>query len=161
MQVTFHKKEYIIRESTLDDAVSLADRLRKTDVQEIYASSARPPHIAIREAFLRSDMCWTAFKENLPIAIFGCAAPSTMSLVASPWMLGSNELDRAAIGIGRASLYYVNKMSERYDILENFIDARQKKSIRWLQWCGFTIEAPQFIGIHGEAFHRFWRKKYA
>lgn len=162
MPVTSHKRisEYTIKEATLDDAESIGLRLRWSDIQEIYATSGRVPHIAIKEAFLRSDMCWTGFIDDLPIAMFGCAAPSVMATIASPWMLGTDELDSAAIGIGRASLYYVQKMSERFDYLENYIDARQKKSIRWLKWCGFTIEEAEPKGRHGEMLHKFWRKKY-
>lgn len=146
-------------ESNLADAESLGSRLRWSDIQEILASSGRVPSIALKEAFLRSDMCWTAFKGELPIAMFGCLARSVMSTSASPWMLGSDELDRAGVGIGRFSRYYIDKMNDRFSFLENYIDARQAKSIRWLRWCGFRIENPEPIGLHGEMFHRFWKDK--
>jgi hypothetical protein len=159
MQVISLKRgcEYVIRESTLDDAISLGNRLRWSDIQEILASSGRIPSVALKEGFLRSDLCWTAWKGDLQIAMFGVGARSAMSTQGCPWMLGSEELDHAVIGIGRFSRYYVEKMSERYNYLENFIDMRQKKSIRWLKWCGFKIEDPEPFGIHGELFHRFWR----
>jgi hypothetical protein len=151
--------EYSMRESTLEDAIYLSTRLRKSDIEEVYASHEMDAGIALKEAFVRSSMCWTGLNGDRPVAMFGCNAPSVMATSASPWMLGTDELDRAAIGIGRASLYYINKMLERYDYLENFIDARQKKSIRWLKWCGFTIEEPFPVGRHGEMFHRFWKEK--
>jgi hypothetical protein len=143
-------------ESTLEDAEYLGARLRQSDIDEVTASTGKDPGIAIKEAFLRSCMCWTAFKNGKPAAIWGAASSSALSSFGSPWMLGSDELNRSAIEIGRASRYYVMRMKQRFAILENYVDARQTKSIRWLRWCGFTLENPEPYGVLGLNFHKFW-----
>ncbi len=131
-------------------------KLRRCDIEEIKASSSLPPIDAMRRSFEKSPLCWTALKDGKPIAMFGAACQSVMSVHGSPWMLGSDGLTRAVIGIGRFSRYYVARMKQRFSILENYIDARQTRSIRWLKWCGFNVDKPEPIGLHGEPFHRFW-----
>jgi hypothetical protein len=147
---------YEFVQADMSHVEELGVKLRNSDVEEIAASSGRPPLVAMSQSFLKSPLCWTALRDGKPIAMFGAACQSVMSVHGSPWMLGSDDLDRAVLGIGRFSRYYVARMKQRFSILENFIDARQKRSIRWLKWCGFTVDKPAAIGLHGEPFHRFW-----
>jgi RimJ/RimL family protein N-acetyltransferase len=48
-------------------------------------------------------------------------------------------------------------MQERFPRLENYVHAKNKLSIRWLKWCGFTLdmEVPELI--NDEEFYLFWR----
>jgi hypothetical protein len=147
---------YYIKESILWHADYIGRRLRDSDVMEIKAMSGRDPALALKESFVRSELCWTAFQDLEPIAMFGVGAASIMSVRGSPWMLGTDKLALAVIGIGRFSKYYVGRMKARYPILENYVDARQRTSIRWLKWCGFKMDQPEPIGINGEMFHRFY-----
>jgi len=73
-------------------------------------------------------------------------------------MLGSEELNMPRVGneVGKRSRYYVLEMKRHFQRLENYVDARQKRSIRWLKWCGFTVENPKPWGTLGLPFHQFW-----
>jgi hypothetical protein len=48
------------------------------------------------------------------------------------------------------------RMRAAYPQLENHVDARNRRALRWLGWLGFTIEAPAPWGVEGRPFHRFW-----
>lgn len=130
-------------------------RLRPSDVREILACSGRDPDVALELSFLSSSFCWAAEKHGQVVAIFGVAGACVMSENGSPWMLGSEELDRCGIEIVRVSRYYVTLMKSHFPHLENYVDARQKKSIRWLRWLGFKIEPAKPHGVSGLPFHRF------
>jgi hypothetical protein len=88
--------------------------------------------------------------------MFGVVRRSLLCQTGVPWMLGSDDLDRIGNEVGRQSRYYVNEMKKRFNLLENYIDVRQKRSIRWLKWCGFKMDPAKPHGPHGMPFHRFF-----
>lgn len=147
--------EYKFYKTSIHAVEALQGRLRESDKQEILAASGFDPNKALMDSFMGSSLCWTVTKGGQVIAIFGAAGVSALSSVGMPWMLGSNELNRAGVEIVKVSMYYVKRMKDRFPILVNFIDARQKKSVRWLKWLGFTVEQPQPYGVLGMPFHRF------
>jgi len=152
--------KYNFEETKVDHVQALQGRLRESDILEIMAATGRNPDIALMESFLQSNLCWTAFRKDKVIAIFGAASVSILSETASPWMIGSKELNGAGIEIVKVSRYYVDQMKDRFSLLVNYIDARQARSVRWLKWLGFIVEAPCAYGVEGLPFHRFWSKNY-
>ncbi len=147
---------YQFCETKKEHVDSLKGRLRDSDKMEIQAFSGRDPDAALEHSAAISSLCWTAIKNGKVIAIFGAAGLSVMSTNGCPWMLGSEELNCSGIEIVRISRYYVGEMKKRFPFLENYIDARQKRSIRWLKWCGFTVEPAIPFGIEAKLFHRFY-----
>ena len=58
----------------------------------------------------------------------------------------------------RMSKIFIKWMRARFDYLENWVDARNFLSLRWLTWVGFKIGAAEPWGAFGMDFHRiFWR----
>lgn len=89
-----------------------------------------------------------------PAAVFG-AAPHPLPGVGVVWMLGTEGINREAISIARQTRPYFDVLNEAYPILWNYIDDRNKVSLRWLKWGGFDL-----IGHHefsGHTFHIFAR----
>lgn len=152
---------YKIMPATIEHAESLKNRLRQNDVEEIYAASGLDASKALLQSWRLSEVSYVGLMDNLPIAIFGAARRTLISEDGIPWMLGSEELNskRVIIEVGRRSIYYVNEMKRRFKRLENWIDARQTKSIKWLKWCGFTIDEAKPYGFLGMPFHYFWSEK--
>jgi len=79
----------------------------------------------------------------------------------SPWLLGTNLFFKAHRKLHREFLRqcpdYVDRMQARFPRLENFIHAGNRLSIRWLKWCGFSLDMDAPVPINGEYFFRFWR----
>lgn len=146
-------------ESTEDHVKSLSVRLRKGDIDEVWASSGLTPEKALYRSWRNSEMCASAVFDGVPVLMFGCSRFSLISRDGCPWMLGSDEIFGRLVGVEVAkwSKYYVERMMERFTYLENYIDSRQKKSIRWLKWMGFHVEQPESYGFLGLPFHRFWK----
>ncbi len=145
-----------VRPSVFADVRALQGKLRESDCLEIAACSGRDPDKALAEGFLASSKVWTGLVEGMPVSMFGVAAPSLLSPVASPWLLGTDAFDGEGIAIAKRSRHYVREMRKGFALLENYTDDRHTIAHRWLFWCGFQVDEPQPWGVMGLPFRRFW-----
>jgi len=141
--------------------VGLAEDLRQTDLDEIAAHTGDDPAVALISSVMVSTHAWVILDGDDPIAAFGCA-PSGAPGDAQVWMLGADAMDRPAnaAGILRLSRPYLDEMQRTYARLWNHIDARNDRSMRWLEWCGFTVnEAVPDFGVEKRLFFLFSRHR--
>ncbi len=148
-------RDYRIVPTEIDHVGIIASNMRELDRQECIAAIGLDPADALYYSFTGSENVWTILYKDKPIAIFGVARLSLLSEVGVPWMLGTDELDQAGWPIIRFSRKIIRGLLEYYSKLENYVDARNKKSIKWLRWCGFIIEPPEPYGAYRLPFHRF------
>lgn len=137
--------------------VDLADDLRQSDLDEIKATTGQEPAVALVSSVMVSDHAWVILDGEDPIAAFGCA-PSGDPQAALVWMLGSDRMDEPAnaVGILRQSRRYKDLMHRTYPILYNWIDARNTKSLRWLEWCGYEVlDTDPHYGVEELPFFLF------
>lgn len=148
-----------LKPSAVFEAISyLSKNLRKSDVEEIEASSGMNPEDALKESIAASTHCWLVFdRESNPAAIFG-AAPYPLQGVGVVWMVGTDKVQTEAFGIARRTRPYVELMLQDYPMLWNYIDARNTVSKRWLKWAGFRLlrDHPEH-GPKGLLFQTFAR----
>lgn len=139
----------------------LKGRFRKADVDEVYAMSGRDINTAVDDGLKESELVWIGMWENDPVTIFGARRIALLSDEGTPWLLGTDRIREP--GIKKAfierSIPYVLEMLKRFRYLENFVDARNTTSIRWLKMMGFTIETAEPIGFLKMPFHRFWLRR--
>lgn len=142
--------------------VDLADDLRPSDLAEIEATSGEDPAVSLVSSVMLSDHGWVILTDDGdPIGVFGCA-PSDDPEEGLVWMMGSPRMDEPAhaLAILRLSRPYLERMHETYQTLSNHIDARNERSMKWLQWCGFEVlEAAPGYGRNGELFFLFARTR--
>ena len=151
--------KFSITGTTLQHVSRMRGQLREEDARECWASAHLLPDAALMVSFTRSDKCWTALLGGKPVACFGVAPVSWLGRKGVPWMLGTDDFKKLGVKAARVSRKYVRQMLEGFDVLENWVDVRNLVSIKWLKWCGFTIEAPIPYGPEGLPFHRFWMEK--
>lgn len=130
--------------------------LRSADLLEISASSGQEPLEAILNGNRRSDRSAVALVDGLPVCVMGVGRLSSLSEVGVPWMLGTADLDRYAVTLMKMAPGALDEMKAGYGRLENYVDARNTRSIRWLKRLGFAFEDPAPFGVAGLPFHRFW-----
>ena len=75
-----------------------------------------------------------------------------------PWLLGTDLVDRHAVPFLRNCRGALDEMQRGFLLLRNLIDSRNRLSIRWLIWLGFTLEPPVPHGPDRLPFHPFWRQ---
>ncbi len=129
--------------------LELARGLRELDRQELQAVCDLPPLQAVRASVLASDVrflrAWYAGETLL--AIGGCS-PGAEAGAAAPWLLGTEALDAYLYTLTRTARAWLRLMAAEYPRLSNVIDARQARTVRWLQGLGFKFyfEPPRKAG---------------
>ena len=139
--------------------VDLADDLRLADLDEIEATTAEEPAVALISSVMVSTHAWVILDGEDPICAFG-AAPDDRPGLGVVWMVGSPRMDerRNALAILRQSKPYLARLHAAYPTLWNNIDARNDRSMRWLEWLGFEVmEALPGWGLEGRLFYHFAR----
>ncbi len=142
---------------TPDLVERLAAEMRPADAQEVWLSHQHRPLEALQRSVSVSPWCVAAVDAEGPLAMFGVGS-RLLSETGSPWMLGSVRLANYRREIARWSPDVVRHMRSGYSTLENRVLAANVASVRWLSWCGFTLEEPAPFGPFGALFRRFWMK---
>jgi len=155
----------VIGPASRSDADSLGERLRVADIEEIRAASGLAPLEALRRSYDFSTHVWAvrdpggqqiAATIAPPIALWGVGPLSLIEGRGCPWLLASDAFEQLGPDIARLSRPLVAGMRNLYPRLENRIDARHTKAVRWLSWLGFAIDPAESWGVEGRPFHRFW-----
>lgn len=140
----------------------LKGRYRAVDVEEVRAMSGRKVEEVVDEGWRESELCWIGVcDDGDPFAIFGARRISLLSDEGTPWLLATDRVKEPKVKriFIEQSVPHIQEMLKRFDYLENFVDARNTTSIKWLKMCGFTIEAPEPAGVLRMPFHRFWLRR--
>jgi hypothetical protein len=139
------------------DVVVLGPRLRVSDVEEIRAASGLAPAEALRRSYDFSTHVWAVRDiTESPIALWGVGPLSLVGGIGSPWLLAADAFEGLGRDIARLSRPLLAAVRDHYPHLENRVDARHVRAVRWLSWLGFTIAPATPWGVEGRPFHRFW-----
>jgi hypothetical protein len=152
-QLESHKYEIV--QATRQHAEILATIMRKEDADEYMAVSGHKAYPMMIEAIKSSDVSYTGLFEGQPICMFGVVNESLIFKRGLVWFVGSSKLDDHPIGFLRRAKKGLMKMLSEYDILENYVDARYTKCIKWLKWMGFSVsDFPEKGGIFDLPFYK-------
>lgn len=136
----------------------IARNMREADRREVWASHRHTPGEALEHALLGSELAWTCFVHGRPAFMWGAARQGgLMSRTGAPWLLGTEGLYVVGREFLKRSRFYVGMMQSRFSRLENHVHAENILSIRWLKWCGFTINKTPIV-FNSEKFFLFWRE---
>lgn len=133
----------VLTPAAAQDAAALAPRLRRADRREL-AALGRAPLEALTEALAISDVAltlWRAPPAGPPriAALLGAAPWPEAPDVASPWMMGSDDLPALSKAVVRRTRVWAARLGAGRSLLVNAVDARNALHIRWLQFAGFTF----------------------
>lgn len=146
----------VFRELRPGDIAYVADNMRAADRAEVTAMTGETDmRAALADGVLLSSHYWVLADGEIPMAIFGVAPLSLLGEMGSPWLLGTDRLERFPGTLVRDGRRYVRRMLGVYPHLVNFVDARNERSVRWLERLGFDVQAPRPMGAAGLPFHRF------
>ncbi len=138
-----------IRPAMPGDTWLLLPHIRQPDIDELEALGYTPEQ-CMRGGLANSRESFTMFIHGRPAGMFGAAEGQ----FTVPWAIFTSVIDQHPVPFLRASRRYIDSLT---DYLENWVDARNTLTIKWLAWLGFTIDEPVPVGLRGELFHRFWR----
>jgi RimJ/RimL family protein N-acetyltransferase len=83
-----------------------------------------------------SPECWSIAADGEIIGIFGVSADDCV------WLVPGKDFDRISISFFRKSGAVLAEMLGKREKIWNYVHEDNKKMIRWLEWCGFTIDDP-------------------
>ncbi|MDP2330298.1 MAG: hypothetical protein Q8M19_06330 [Reyranella sp.] len=131
--------------------------MRAADVEEIRAASGVAPTEAVRRSYDLSTHVWAVRDTgSQPIALWGVGPLSLVEGRGCPWLLATDAFEALGPDIARLSRPLLARMRDHYPCLENRVDARHVRAVRWLSWLGFTIDPATRWGVEARPFHRFW-----
>ena len=133
----------------------LAETMRQDDVNEIWASSYSTPQTALSCALRGSLQAWTGLIDGRVACMFGVVPESLMGGSGFPWMLGSDLIISHQKLFLRRCRKNVAMMAEQFNYLHNYVDDRNVKAVKWLEWLGFEIGEPEPFGVLGLPFRHF------
>jgi len=132
-------KENYVRKAIIADALELSPKIRKGDREEIMASEGISPLRALVTPFTYDNAKIYSIigtKDEGVIGMFG-SNPTQLPEYGVAWLLSSEKLFKHTKQFIKECPYWVSQMSEGYEYLYNFVDKRNWKSLKWLQFLGF------------------------
>lgn len=144
-----------IRPARMEHIAHLAPRARELDRRELWSGWRHTPEQSLRQGVRNSTHAWTGFIDFEPVCMFGVVPASLLSGTGAPWLIGSEAIERHAITFLRRSRPQVARMRASYQLLANYVALENVAAQRWLQWLGFTLEAPVAFGPDHALFRPF------
>lgn len=126
-----------IRPATREDCFYFAPRLRKADLDELYAAGGDDPLESLLDCLGESDTAHVAEHKGIPVCIFGIAQLSPG--IGSPWCLGTPQLERIPKSLTQVSAHTLNLYHSIYPVLTQFVSLHHSHSIQWLSRMGFSM----------------------
>lgn len=144
------------RPSTAGDAEILAPKLRKQDVEEVWASHGVLPLVALVTSQTNSSESHTIISsDGEVIGMFGVVGDGAVGI---PWLLTSDRLPEVAREFLPQSREWVERINQDYSILTNYVDVRNKTAQRWLKWLGFKfVRVVEEYGYEKKPFYEVVR----
>ena len=153
------KVRYEMIPTTADHIAFVADHMCEADVAEVWASAQLHPLEALKFSVLVSEQALTGTADGEPFCIFGVVRKSVLDTTGIPWLLGTNAVKRHARGFMQRNKTIIKEWMHRYELLENWVDSRNTKSVAWLRWLGFEIQEASPYGAFGLPFHHFTMRR--
>jgi hypothetical protein len=144
-----------IRDVEEDDIEVLVRNMREHDKQEVNAATKMGLRAAVETSVTMSTYAKTGLVNDELVCMWGVCPISLISSSGSPWMLGTDLIEKRQRIFLRRSKPWLEDIKKDYKHLENHVDERNILSVKWLKWLGFEMNEAQPYGVHGELFHKF------
>jgi len=148
-------RNIVIRPVEDADSVYLAQHLRMADVEELYAAYGLGPLEALEFSIASSKGTFVAEHRGRPALIFGVQDLPEEGQ-GCIWMLGTDAINEFKLSFLRHSGEILHDLCAGFDLVMNYVDARNTASIRWLKAIGatFIVRHEQF-GFSNKPFLEF------
>lgn len=141
--------------ATADHIAEMLPRVRQADIDEFLAINGSTPEQVLLTGLKISTFACAGLINGQVVTIFGVAPGSMIGGTGTPWLVGTDDLERYQRTFLRRCRNVVNAMLSVYPYLENYVDERNHVAKAWLHWLGFRLEESAPFGVKGLNFHRF------
>lgn len=152
----FEENGLVIRDAKIEDLRDLAERMRKEDASELWASFHWTPTAGAIRSFENSREKVTIEYKGKVAGVFGVVpVGSLLSARGVIWLLTTETVNEMKVMFARKSKAVIAWLMSDYRLLENFVDARHVACVRWLKWAGANLNEARPWGADGLPFHYF------
>ena len=148
----------IVRRSTMQDVEYLKDKLRQSDIDEVWSSHRHTPEQSLRLSLEKSILALTIEDKGKPVSMFGINPESVLGNKAVIWFLSSDEIKNIKTRFVRNCRAFINIFLEYYPMLYNFCDKRNIDAMNWLEFCGARFGDTVKINDVDFSYFSFERK---
>ena len=145
-----------VRPSTPKDCHELSLTMREEDKREVYHFDRLSPLVVLFDG-LTGGKCWTVEWNNKVVAMFGVVRKDNITGI--PWMLASDDLKHIKKSFLKECHDYVELMFDGFEVLTNYVWAKNDVHIQWLKWLGFKFFDAKPFGYDRELFYEFYKVK--
>ncbi len=125
------------------DAKIIARNLRKQSVKEVERVGGAKVE-QIEAAIKRAQYSWTGWVDGEIACIWGIETVTIMADEATLWMISTPLVEKHAFTFVRKSQIFIRElMKQRFKLIHGMVSADFERSIAWLKWLGFKINAAQ------------------
>ncbi len=118
---------------------------RESDKDEVFKATGGSLLDALVYSRDESEECLTLVGDDgLPVVLFGVAPAHDVPGLGIPWLIATDELSQHRKTFHRYARHYRDEWLKRYRVLENYADADNVETLRWLAALGYTIDSPIF-----------------
>ena len=150
--------KYEVVPATREHAIELAKNMREADKREAWAIAHLSPEEATLCVVQESCNAQAGLANGEVVCLFGIEQDPENENIGVPWLLTSHSIEKYAWEFLHRSISWMKEAKQRYSILRNRVDTRNKVSIRWLRWLGFDIKDTKPFGVDRMPFHIFEMK---
>lgn len=131
----------MIRPSTYDDVVYMAENMRDADKEEVQLIAGLSPMQSLSLGFINSKECITGITRGGRIACIAGVVPLHKGM-ASIWMLSTPDITRAKREIVTDGIKWVKRMRRTYGQLSNCVSEDNIVHYRLIKHMGFRFGKP-------------------
>lgn len=146
---------YSLAPATPADLERIAANMDPADAAEVWATAHLTPAQALTASAAASRDPVVGRVDGEPICAFGVGQRTVLDDIGVPWLLGTPEIRKHKRVFLRVSKSWIERKKRDFTTLENFVDSRHTRAVKWLRWLGFTIEPARPYGPDGVPFHHF------
>lgn len=132
--------------ATLEHAAALAPNLRPADVAEIHAATGAGASKALARSVAMSTHAWASLQDGAVICLAGAGPSCLIGREGVAWLLASPAIETVPYRFFVESRRRLAECLRSYDVLRNWIDCRNTKTVPWLRWLGATFGEPRPYG---------------
>ena len=140
----------------LQDAGKSKDSANKRTLQKL-ENVTDDLEKTLLKGFTMTDYCRSFFVDDEIAGIYGVVASLDDKKIGSPFLLCTPKIKKIKIKFLKECKNRVKEMEDKFPILFNYIDSRNKLHLTWLKWCGFKIINEKMF--NKVLFYGFYKEK--
>lgn len=151
----------IVTDATWDHVTELAETMQELDKLSIKLLTGETPLDGLVDSCRQSLHAEAWMLDGRVAAISGVSKPTLLSDWACPWLLCSDVIRTVPRRFLEATKAWTMDELEQHGKLINYTYTEHKRSLRWLEWLGFTVYPAEPRGPYNALFHKdelIWAK---